>query len=70
VLGLLDVLEVLSRLVAGVQVLGLGEELLLDQTGRCEAEDRVGGTSLIVGTGGTGTTERLLADEGSCCLAV
>ena len=70
VLGALDVLDVLSRLVAGVQVLGHREELLLDQTRRGEAEDRVGGTSLVVGTGCTRSTERLLADQGSCRLTV
>jgi hypothetical protein len=70
VLSTLDILDILSRLVAGVQVLSLGEELLFDQARRGEAEDKVGGTSLVVGTGGAGSTERLLADESSCCLAI
>ena len=69
-LGLVDVLEILNRLVAGVQILGLGEELLLDQTRRGEAEHGVGGTRLVVCTGGAGAAERLLADESGCCLAV
>ncbi len=70
VLGSLDVLQVLRGLVAGVEELGLGEEFLLDQTRRGEAEDRVGGSGLVVGAGGTRSTERLLADESGCCLAV
>lgn len=70
VLGALNVLDVLGWLVAGVQELGLGEELFLDQTGRGEAQHRVGRSSLVVGAGSTGSTERLLADESGRCLAV
>jgi hypothetical protein len=70
VLSLLDTFEALCRLVAGIQILCLGEKFFLDQTGRSEAENRVGRTGLVVGTGSTRSTERLLADQSSSCFAV
>ena len=48
----------------------LAEELFLDQPRADEATKRVGATSLVVGTASTRTTERLLSDQGSGCLAV
>jgi hypothetical protein len=70
VLSFFNTSEVLRRLVARIQILGLGEKFFLDQTGRSEAENRVGRTGLVVGTGSTRSTERLLADQSSSCLAV
>lgn len=66
----LNIFKVLCRLVARIQILGLGEKFFFDQTGRSEAENRVGRTGLVVGTGGTRSTERLLADQSSSGFAV
>jgi hypothetical protein len=57
-------------MITGIRVSRLWEELLLDQTGAGKATKNVRATSLVVGATGTGTTEGLLADQGSSGLAV
>lgn len=57
-------------MVTGILVSSLGEELLLNQTGASEATENVRATGLVVGATGAGTTEGLLADQGSGGLAV
>ena len=57
-------------MVTGIRESRLREELLLDQTRAREATKNVRATSLVVGATGTGTTEGLLADQGSSGLAV
>jgi hypothetical protein len=57
VLSLLNTFKVLCGLIARIQILGLREKFFFDQTGRSEAENRVGRTGLIVGPGSTRSTE-------------
>ena len=59
-----------NLVVAGVGESSLGEELFLNQAGAGESSQDIGATGLVVGTTGTGTTERLLADQSSGGLAV
>lgn len=47
-----------------------GDKLLLHGAQADEAGEQVGTASLVVGTAGTSTTERLLADDGTSALAV
>jgi len=62
---------VLSLLSVGrIQVFIQLEELLLNQARRHEASEHVRATSSVIGTGASGTTEGLLADESGCGLAV
>lgn len=64
-------MPVLSLLCVGrVQILVKLKELLLNQARRHKASEHVGAASSVVGTGASGTTEGLLANEGSCGLAV
>jgi hypothetical protein len=44
----LNILQVLRRLVARVQILGLGEEFLLDESRAREAENGVRGACFVV----------------------
>jgi hypothetical protein len=57
-------------MVTGIHVSSLREELLLNQTGARKTAENVRATGLIVGATGAGTTEGLLADQGSSRLAV
>lgn len=60
-----------TLVVAGVSEPSLLiEELLLNQSGANKTAKGVGATSLVIGSASTSTTERLLADKGSGCLAV
>ena len=60
-----------TLVVAGVSEPSLLiEELLLNQSGANKTAKGVGATSLVVCSASTSTTERLLADKGSGCLAV
>lgn len=59
-----------SLLVAGVGDLVRRDELLLDRAQADEAGEQVSATSLVVRTTGTGTTKRLLANNGTGALAV
>ena len=57
-------------MVAGVGESILAEELFLDQARADEAAQGVGAASLVVGATSAGTTEGLLANKSSGCLAV
>jgi hypothetical protein len=57
-------------MVTGIHVSSLREELLLNQTGARKTAENVRATGLIVSATGAGTTEGLLADQGSSRLAV
>jgi hypothetical protein len=46
------------------------KELLLDKTRRNESSEHVRAASSVIGSRASGTTERLLTDEGSSCFAV
>ena len=60
-----------TLVVAGVcEPILLTEEFLLNQPGANETTKRVRATSLVVSSASTSTTERLLADKGSRCLAI
>lgn len=59
-----------NLLIAGVGNLVRRDELLLDRAQADEAGEQVSATSLVVRTTGTGTTERLLANNSTSALAV
>lgn len=56
--------------VAGVGETMLREELLLNQPRAGKSTQRIRATSFVIGTTGTGTTEGLLTNKRSSCLAV
>lgn len=57
-------------MVAGVKESILAEELFLDQARADEAAQGVGATGLVVSATSAGTTEGLLSNKSSGCLAV
>lgn len=56
--------------VAGVGKTMLREELLLNQPRAGESAQRIRATGFVIGTTGTGTTEGLLTNKRSSCLAI